>query len=87
MVIELAILTPFVIVMLLVVVAFGRVTHARSLMDAAAAAGARAASLTSTPGQADAEAICWLVEMATMPAASVARITRIMMAAMAPRPR
>lgn len=55
MVIELAILTPFVIVMLLVVLAFGRVTHARSLVDAAAAAGARAASLTGTPGQADAE--------------------------------
>jgi Flp pilus assembly protein TadG len=52
MAVELAILTPFVIVMLLLVVAFGRVTHARTLVDSAAAAGARAASLSASPGQA-----------------------------------
>ncbi len=52
MAVELAILTPFLIVMLLLVVAFGRITHARTLVDAAAAAGARAASLSASPGQA-----------------------------------
>lgn len=52
MVIEIAILTPFVVAMLLLVVAFGRITHARTLVDTAAAAGARAASLSPTPGQA-----------------------------------
>ncbi|MBL8932806.1 MAG: pilus assembly protein [Kineosporiaceae bacterium] len=56
MAIELAILAPVVIVMLLVVVAFGRVTHGRALVDQAAAAAARAASLTTTPGQAAADA-------------------------------
>jgi Flp pilus assembly protein TadG len=49
---ELAILTPAVIVMLMLVVGFGRVTHARQLVDQAAAAAARAASLTSAPGPA-----------------------------------
>jgi Flp pilus assembly protein TadG len=56
MVIELAILVPFVIAMLLLVVAFGRVTHARQLVDQAAAAAARAASLAGTPGGAGAQA-------------------------------
>lgn len=49
---ELVILTPVVLVMLLVVVGFGRVSHARSLVDQAAAAAARAASLASDPGAA-----------------------------------
>lgn len=52
MVVELAILTPFVIAMLLLVVAFGRVSHARVLVGGAAFAGARAASLAAAPGQA-----------------------------------
>jgi Flp pilus assembly protein TadG len=52
MAVELAILTPFLIVMLLLVVAFGRITHARTLIDTAAAAGARAASLSASPGRA-----------------------------------
>jgi Flp pilus assembly protein TadG len=56
MAVELAILTPVVIAMLLVVVAFGRVTQARQLVDQAAAAGARAASLSASPGQAASEA-------------------------------
>ena len=56
MALELAILAPVFIVMLLVVVGFGRVTHARQLVDQAAAAAARAAALTSTPAQADTEA-------------------------------
>ncbi len=56
---ELAIVTPVVIVMLLVVVAFGRVTQGRAVVDQAAAAAARAASLADGPGQAriDAEAV------------------------------
>lgn len=49
---ELAILFPLIIVMLLLVVGFGRVTHSRQLVDQAAAAAARAASLTNAPGQA-----------------------------------
>lgn len=49
---ELAILAPLVIVMLLLVVAFGRVTHSRAMVDQAAAAAARAASLSRTPGEA-----------------------------------
>lgn len=56
MAIELAILTPVILVMLLVVVGFGRVTHGRALVDQAAAAAARAASLAPTPGQAGADA-------------------------------
>jgi Flp pilus assembly protein TadG len=56
MAVELAILTPVAIAMLLVVVAFGRVTQARQLVDQAAAAGARAASLSTSPGQAATEA-------------------------------
>ena len=56
MAIELAILAPVVLLMLLVVAAFGRVTHGRALVDEAAAVAARAASLASTPGQAQASA-------------------------------
>jgi len=52
MALELAILTPVVIIMLLAVVAFGRVTHGRQLVDEAAAAGGRAAALATTPQQA-----------------------------------
>ena len=56
MTLELAILTPALIVMLMLVVGFGRVTHARQLVDQAAAAAARAATLTSAPGPATAAA-------------------------------
>ncbi len=56
MALELAILTPVVIVMLLTVVAFGRITHGRQLVDDAAAAGGRAAALATTPGAANSEA-------------------------------
>ena len=56
MAIELAILAPIVLIMLLVVVAFGRVTHGRALVDESAAVAARAASLAATPGQAQADA-------------------------------
>jgi Flp pilus assembly protein TadG len=56
MALELAIATPFVIVMLLTVVALGRVTHGRQLVDEAAAVGGRAATLATTPTQADQEA-------------------------------
>jgi Flp pilus assembly protein TadG len=57
MAVELAILVPLVIVMLLVVVAFGRVTQGRAMVDQAAAAAARTASLAATPSQATADAI------------------------------
>jgi Flp pilus assembly protein TadG len=57
MAVELAILTPLVIVMLLVVVAFGRVTQGRAMVDQAAAAAARSASLAVTPSQARTAAI------------------------------
>jgi Flp pilus assembly protein TadG len=49
---ELAILTPFVIVMLLLIVAFGRVERGRELIDQAAQSASRAASLTDSPGAA-----------------------------------
>ena len=52
MALELAILAPFVLAMLMVVVGFGRVTHGRQLVDQAAAAAARAAALESEPGSA-----------------------------------
>lgn len=55
MALELAILAPLTIMMLLTVVAFGRVTHGRTTVDQAAAAAARAASLAPSPGQADAD--------------------------------
>ena len=54
---ELAILMPFVIVMLLLVVAFGRVERGRELIDQAAAAAARAASLSTSPGAAQSAAL------------------------------
>nr|WP_256385838.1 TadE/TadG family type IV pilus assembly protein [Jatrophihabitans sp. GAS493] len=53
---ELAILMPFVIVCLLVVVAFGRVNRGRQLVDQASQAAARAGSLASTPGAAQTSA-------------------------------
>jgi Flp pilus assembly protein TadG len=56
MALEMAILAPIAIVMLLVVVAFGRVTQGRTTVDQAAAAAARTASLARSPGQADADA-------------------------------
>lgn len=49
---ELAILLPFVIVMLLLVVGFGRVERGRQLVDQAAQAASRAASLSADPGTA-----------------------------------
>jgi Flp pilus assembly protein TadG len=54
--VELAIVTPVVIVMLLVVVALGRFSHGRLLVEQASAAAARSASLTSSPFQASAAA-------------------------------
>lgn len=53
---ELVILTPFIIVMLLLVVGFGRVERGRQLVDQAAQAASRAASLTNSPGDAQAAA-------------------------------
>jgi Flp pilus assembly protein TadG len=49
---ELAILAPVLIAMLLLVVGLGRVSQGRQTINQAGAAGARAAALTSTPGQA-----------------------------------
>jgi Flp pilus assembly protein TadG len=49
---ELAILTPFVIVMILLVAGFGRVERGRQLVDQAAQAASRAASLSLNPGAA-----------------------------------
>ena len=54
--VELAILSSFLIVMLLLVVGLGRVSHGRQLIDQAGAAAARAAALTNAPGQASADA-------------------------------
>jgi Flp pilus assembly protein TadG len=53
---ELAILFPFVVVMLLLVVAFGRVERGRELVDQAAQAASRAGSLTDSPSAARAAA-------------------------------
>ena len=53
MTLELAILAPTLIVMLMLIVGFGRVTQARQLVDQSAAAAARAATLTTAPGPAD----------------------------------
>lgn len=50
--VELAIVTPLVILMLLTVVAFGRVEQGRQQVDQAAAAAARAASLAFSPAEA-----------------------------------
>jgi len=49
---ELTILVPFVIVMLLLVVAFGRVGRGRQLVDQAAQAASRAGSLSLNPAAA-----------------------------------
>ena len=49
---ELVILTPVFIAMLLLVVGFGRLTHGRQLVEQAASAAARAASLDSNATQA-----------------------------------
>jgi Flp pilus assembly protein TadG len=46
---ELVIIVSFVIVMLLLVVGFGRVSRGRQLVDQAAQAASRAASLSSSP--------------------------------------
>jgi Flp pilus assembly protein TadG len=53
---ELVVITPFLLAFVLLVVGFGRVTHGRQLVQQAAAAAARAASLASTPGQAATDA-------------------------------
>lgn len=49
---ELVILVPFVLVMLLLVVGFGRVERSRELVDQATQAAARAASLAPNPAAA-----------------------------------
>jgi len=49
---ELVILTPVVVVLLLLVAAFGRYAYSRQLVEQASAAAARAASLSTTAGQA-----------------------------------
>ena len=49
---ELVIVTPVVVVILLLVVALGRYAHGKQLVEQAAAAAARAASLASTSAQA-----------------------------------
>jgi Flp pilus assembly protein TadG len=51
-IIELAIVTPVVIVLLFTMVALGRYSNSKILVEQASAAAARAASLTSSPGQA-----------------------------------
>ena len=53
---ELAVMTSFLIVMLLLMVGLGRVSHGRQLIDQAGAAAARAAALDNTPGQATIDA-------------------------------
>ena len=53
---ELIVITPFLLAFVLLVVGFGRVTHGRQLVQQAAAAAARAASLANTPGQATTDA-------------------------------
>ena len=53
---ELVLLTPLLIVVLLFVVALGRLAGARINVDGAAAQAARAASIASTPGEATAAA-------------------------------
>ena len=53
---ELVILTPVFIAMLLLVVGFGRLTHGRQLVEQAASAAARAASLDSNATQATKDA-------------------------------
>jgi Flp pilus assembly protein TadG len=53
---ELAILLPFIVVMVLLVAAFGRVARGRELVDQAAQAAARAGSLATSPPAARAAA-------------------------------
>jgi Flp pilus assembly protein TadG len=53
---ELAILTPFVIAMLLTVVGFGRYVHGKQVADQSASAAVRAAALANTPGGAGSQA-------------------------------
>ena len=53
---ELVVLAPIVIVLLLLVVGLGRYAHGKQLVEQAAAAAARAASLTSTAAQANTQA-------------------------------
>lgn len=50
---ELTILVPFVILMLMVMVAGGRVARGHQLVDQAAQAASRAGSLSTTPGGAE----------------------------------
>ncbi len=54
---ELVILVPFVIVMMLLVVGFGRVERGRQLVDQAAQAASRAASLSINPDAAQTAAL------------------------------
>jgi Flp pilus assembly protein TadG len=56
MALELALVAPAFLAMLLLVVGFGRVAYGRQLVDQAAAAAARAASLTGAPTLATAAA-------------------------------
>ncbi len=56
-IIELAIVTPVVIVLLFTMVALGRYSENNILIEQASAAAARAASLTSSPGQAQRAAL------------------------------
>jgi Flp pilus assembly protein TadG len=53
---ELVIITPFLLAFVLLVVGFGRVTHGHQLVQQAASAAARAASLANTPRQASTDA-------------------------------
>jgi|ThiBio_1000_plan_1041568.scaffolds.fasta_scaffold00444_22 Flp pilus assembly protein TadG len=53
---ELVILFPVIVLMLLLVVGFGRLTHGRDLVQQAASAAARAATLDSNPIQAGTDA-------------------------------
>lgn len=53
---EVAVLTPALIALMLLMVAFGRVTDAQGAVDAAARAAARAASLERSAGAAQSEA-------------------------------
>ena len=50
------IVTPIIIIMLLLVVAFGRYAYGKQLVEQAASAAARAASLSTTAAQADSRA-------------------------------
>ena len=54
---ELVIVTPIVVVILLLVVALGRYAHGKQLVEQAAAAAARAASLASTSSRAQDRAL------------------------------